>query len=72
MAEEREEINAEEEEKNTANINQIDMQNLVMDVSDEKLPTAPKRAFDTMNSRDDTSNFSHSRNASFTNGNATK
>ena len=71
MAEEREEINAEEEEKNTANINQIDMQNLVMG-SEETPPTAPKRAFDTANSKDDTSNFSHSRNASFTNGNAIK
>ena len=72
MAEEREEINAEEEEKNTANINQIDMQNLVMDVSDENLPTAPKRTFSTTNVKEDTSNLSHSRNASFTNGNATK
>ena len=72
MAEEREEINAEEEEKNTANINQIDMQNLVMDVSDEMPPTAPKRTFDAANIKDDTSLLSHSMIRSVTNTNDIK
>ena len=72
MVDEREEVNAEEEEKNTANIDKINMQNLLMDKSEEHVPTAPKRTFDTANVKEDTSNFSHSRNASFTNENAIK